>query len=205
VLGACLFCHAGIIINGKSDPGLDKSVLAGLEHLQHERFSRSLRVFEKIKGDYPDHPVGYFLVAVALDAKMYFYCSSANESEFMKNCEQAIEVGERLLQKTPDDKWLLFFTGGAYGYMGTYKARYKNYITSFRNGWTGVSMLKKIYKKDKTFVDVLLGLGTYNFWSSKFSKALWWMPGLSDKRELGINQLKKVVQQGEYTRYAAWP
>jgi tetratricopeptide (TPR) repeat protein len=196
-------CFTNVAVSGKIDEALNTDMLKGMGYLYKDNFSKALKIFHRIKDKYSDHPVGYFLVAAALDAKMYFYHSSHFENEFIRHCEKAIEIGERLLQNRPDDVWVLFFVGGAYGYMGQYQARYKNYITSFRNGWIGVSLLKQIYKKDPGFVDVLLGLGTYNYWSSRLSKALWWMPGLSDKREVGINQLKKAIHQGKYTVYPA--
>jgi tetratricopeptide (TPR) repeat protein len=34
-------------------------------------------------------------------------------------------------------------------------------------------------------------------------KMLWWMPGVEDKREIGIDKLKNVIKNGVYTRAAA--
>lgn len=196
-----VFCM--VAVSGRDDPALDKAMKEGMEMLYRENFSGAVRLFSEVRDRYPAHPVGYFLLAAALDAKMVFYYSNAMEGEFMKNCEKAIEIGEDLLQKEPNDKWLLFFVGGSYGYMGTFQARYKNYISAFRNGWTGVSLLKQIYTMDPNFVDILLGLGTYHYWSSRLSKALWWMPGLRDERETGIQQLQKCMKEGQYTRMPA--
>lgn len=194
----------GIVsINGQEDKALDAKIREGMDYLYRENFSAALKLFDVVKKKYPDHPVGYFLTAAALDAKMYFYFTSGSESEFMKNCEKAIELGEARMQKSPNDKWNVFFTGGAYGYIGTYQSRYKRYITAFRNGWTGVSNLKQIYDMDNSFSDVLYGLGLYHYWSSKLAKLLWWMPGVGDKREEGISQLKRVMADGQYTSQPA--
>jgi tetratricopeptide (TPR) repeat protein len=203
LLGLLLPVLAIVTIDGREDKSLDGKIREGMDYLYRENYSAAIRLFEGVKKQYPDHPVGYFLTAAALDAKMYFYYSTANESEFMKNCEKAIEIGELKMQQNPSDKWNIFFTGGAYGYIGTFQSRYKRYITSFRNGWTGVSYLKQIYDMDNSFVDVLYGLGLYHYWSSKLSKLLWWMPGVGDKREEGISQLKKVMVEGYYTAQPA--
>jgi tetratricopeptide (TPR) repeat protein len=209
VAALLVFCFSSrvpgaiVSIGGREDTVLSGKMLKGMEYLYYENFGDALRLFEGVKKQYPDHPVGYFLTAAALDARMYFYFSAAAETEFVQNCEKAIEVGELMMQKDPGDKWNIFFTGGAYGYLGTFQARYKRYIASFRNGWTGVSYLKKIYDVDSTFTDVLYGLGLYHYWSSKLSKLLWWMPGIGDKREEGIAQLKKVIEGGQYTSQPA--
>ncbi len=192
-----------VSINGQEDRYLDEKIREGMDFLYKENYSAAIRLFETIKKKYPDHPVGYFLTAAALDARMYFYYSAVNETEFMKNCETAIELGEAIMQKNPSDKWNIFFTGGAYGYIGTFQSRYKRYITAFRNGWTGVSYLKQIFDMDNSFADVLYGLGLYHYWSSKLSKLLWWMPGIGDKREEGIAQLKKAIESGLYTSQPA--
>ncbi|OGJ87506.1 MAG: hypothetical protein A2487_06155 [Candidatus Raymondbacteria bacterium RifOxyC12_full_50_8] len=192
-----------ISIGGKEEAGLDAEIQEGLRLLNLERFDEAQRMYEKIKDRYPDHPIGYFLVAAALESRMIFYFSSFKEQEFYKNCDKAIEIGENIMIKRPDDLWNMFFLGGAYGIKGTYESRYKRYITAFRNGWTGVSLLKQIHEKDSTIVDVLYGLGTYYYWSSKLSKTLWWMPGVGDKRELGISQLKRVNTDGHFSREAA--
>jgi len=204
IIGWLLFCFipasfAVVQINGRENKELDVKMKEGMDLLYRENFSAALRLFEGIRKQYPDHPVGYFLTAAALDARMYFYFTGKEESEFNKNCEKAIELGEAIMQRNPSDKWNIFFTGGAYGYLGTYQNRYKRYITSFRNGWTGVSYLKQIYDADKSAVDVLFGLGLYHYWSSKMAKMLWWMPGIEDKREEGIQELRKVMGEGNYT------
>ncbi|OGS37451.1 MAG: hypothetical protein A2293_10990 [Elusimicrobia bacterium RIFOXYB2_FULL_49_7] len=195
--------QALIVINGKEEPVLDRTVNDGMALLYKDEFSAAIKVFSEVRAKYPYHPIGYFLIAAALDAKMVFYYSGFLEADFMKNCEKAIEKGEEQLQKLPNDKWLLFFVGGAYGYMGTFQARYKNYISAFRNGWTGVSLLKQINANNPDFVDPLFGLGTYHYWSSRLSKALWWMPGLKDERVTGITQLERCLNRGEFTRVPA--
>lgn len=192
-----------LTIFGKDAREVDAKIHEGMDLLYKENFSGALKLFEGVRKQYPDHPVGYFLKAAALDARMYFFYSARDEAEFNRNCEKAIEVGEVIMQKNPGDKWNAFFTGGAYGYLGTFQTRYKKYITSFRNGWTGVSYLKQVYDLDRNFVDALYGLGLYHYWSSKMAKLLWWMPGIQDKREEGIDQLKKVMEQGQYTALPA--
>jgi tetratricopeptide (TPR) repeat protein len=107
------------------------------------------------------------------------------------------------MQRSPDDGWNLFFTGGAYGTLGAFQGRYKRYITSFRNGLSGVDLLKQVYKKDARFQDALFGVGVYMYWSSKLSKLLWWTPGVGDNREEGIQNLRKASVSGMYATFPA--
>ena len=51
--------------------------------------------------------------------------------------------------------------------------------------------------------DINFGIGTYDYWRSALMKLLWWMPGVDDKRSVGIEKLKTVMRDGVYTRAAA--
>jgi tetratricopeptide (TPR) repeat protein len=198
------FCSSFVVqINGRDDAALDKRIRSALDLVYADRFTAALRIFEDIKKQYPNHPIGYFFSAATLDARMAFYMSNNEEKEFTRNCEKAIELGEASMQQNPDDAWNLFFTGGAYGTLGAFQGRYKRYITSFRNGLSGVDLLKQVYKKDGRFKDALFGMGVYTYWSSKLSKLLWWMPGVNDNREEGISLLKKAANDGVYATFPA--
>ncbi len=188
-------------IHGKEDVEIDKKIREALTLVHRDRFSAALKIFEEVKKKYPNHPVGYFFVAATLDARMAFYQSNNEEAEFVKNCEKAIELGEAAMQAWPDDTWNLFFTGGSYGTLGAFQGRYKRYITSFRNGLSGVDLLKQVYKQDQRFMDALFGMGVYTYWSSRLSKMLWWMPGVSDNRDEGIRQLKSAAGEGVYAAF----
>jgi len=192
-----------ITINGSPDPELHKAILQSVDFIYRESFQEADKQIRWIQKKYSKHPIGPFLKAAAIDARMVYYFSSVEESALMKSCDKAIDLGEKMLRKNKGDKWTAFFVGGAYGYKGTFQARYKKYLTAFRNGWQGVSMLKTLHTSHPDFYDIYLGLGTYHYWSSKFSRLLWWMPGLEDKRSEGIKQLKRVVEDGLYTKEVA--
>ncbi len=51
--------------------------------------------------------------------------------------------------------------------------------------------------------DINFGIGTYDYWRSALMKMLWWMPGVEDKREIGIEKLKGVIKNGVYSKAAA--
>jgi tetratricopeptide (TPR) repeat protein len=206
VLFFSLFSFASdlvVEINGKSEPVVDKKIRVALDLVYNDRFSEALKVFEGLKKQYPGHPIGYFFTAATLDARMAFYLSNNEEKEFTINCEKAIQLGEASMQSSSDDNWNLFFTGGAYGTLGAYQGRYKRYITSFRNGLSGVDLLKQVYKNDSRFQDALFGVGVYVYWSSKLAKLLWWMPGVGDNREEGIQNLRKASVSGIYATFPA--
>jgi len=176
---------------------------ASVEFVFKEDFKSAEEEAKKVIRTYPEHPAGYFLMAAAADAWMLRYQSSKREAEFYRYCDQAVEKAEKILAKDPNDDWARFFMGGADGYKGTYEARYERYITAFRFGWKGVSVFLKMASAGSGITDINFGIGTYDYWRSALMKMLWWMPGVDDKREVGIAKLKEVMNNGVYSRTAA--
>jgi len=176
---------------------------ASVEFVFKEDFKNAEEEAKKVIRTYPEHPAGYFLMAAAADAWMLRYQSSKREAEFYRYCDQAVEKAEKILAKDPNDDWARFFMGGADGYKGTYEARYERYITAFRFGWKGVSVFLKMASAGSNITDINFGIGMYDYWRSALMKMLWWMPGVEDKREIGIAKLKEVMNNGVYSRTAA--
>jgi tetratricopeptide (TPR) repeat protein len=152
---------------------------------------------------HPDHPAGYFFLAVVLDVWMEHYQSTAKEEEFYRYCDLAIEKGEALLDADRRNVWAQFFVGGADGYKGTYESRQGRWITAFRYGWKGVSTLMDLRKACPEMKDIDYGVGCYEYWRSAMTRLLRWLPGVEDRREEGIRKLVDVNQNGLFTRFPA--
>ncbi len=178
-------------------------VLASIEDIYNEKFKQAEDEAKRIIKKYPEHPAGYFVFAAAIEAWMGYYQSNKREEDFYRCCDKAIETGERLLDKDPGNAWAKFFYGGADGYKGTYESRYERWITSFRHGWKGVSVLMEIKKSNPEIRDVNYGIGMYNYWRSAMTKMLWWMPGVGDNSQEGIKQLFDAKNFGIYSRGSA--
>ncbi len=176
---------------------------ASVECVFKEDFKGAEEEAKKIIKAYPEHPAGYFFMAAVAEAWMQRYQSNKREAEFYRYCDQAVEKAEKILAADPNDDWARFFMGGAEGYKGTFEARYERYITAFRYGWKGVSIFLKMSAGGSKNPDINFGIGTYDYWRSALMKMLWWMPGVEDKRQIGIDKLKGVVQNGVYTKAAA--
>jgi len=171
-----------------------------IDYVYKERFSDALDESKKIIRKFPDHPAGYFFYAASLDAWMTYYQSNKKENEFFQYCDLAIEKGEALVRRNEQDVWAQFFLGGAEGLKGTLETRYERWITAFRYGWRGVSVLKEIQKRHVDLYDTYYGIGTYDYWRSAMTRVMRWLPGVEDKRESGIQDLLKSGENGLFTR-----
>jgi tetratricopeptide (TPR) repeat protein len=205
-----LFCFCIVVMvgqacfSGESLPAdIHQWALTTIENIYNEEFRAAEDEVRKIIKNYPNHPAGFFFMAAIMDSWMSTYMSDSRENEFYRFCELTIEKGDKYLKKEPDDQWAQFFIGGAEGYKGTYEARFDRWITAFRCGWKGVSILSQLKERNSGLVDILYGIGSYEYWRSALTKNLRWMPGVDDKRAVGIEKIKKAMDSGTYTRAAA--
>jgi tetratricopeptide (TPR) repeat protein len=196
--GAATFGAGGVL-----PEDIHTRVLESIDHIFNERFDLSIEETKKIIKRHPSHPAGYFFHAVALEAWMAYFQSDRKEEEFYRYCDAAVEEAEAMLDRNPRDPWALFFIGGAYGYKGLHESRYERWITAFRHGWKGVSVLSEIEKLNVEMPDIYYGIGSYEYWRSAMTKVLRWMPGVGDKRAEGIRKLAGVAENGIYTRISA--
>jgi len=198
------------ILTGSSPaetPSLPEDLHTGMltvsDLIYKEDFDAAEAESKKMVRRHSAHPAGYFCMGIVIDSWMARYQSNSRENEFYRWCDMAIDKGEQYLRRNGRDEWVSFFIGGADGYKGTYEARYERWITAFRYGWKGVSVLLDLRSSGCTIADISYGLGSYNYWRSALMKMLWWMPGIDDRRIEGIEQLRNAREKGVYTRTTA--
>jgi tetratricopeptide (TPR) repeat protein len=208
LLSFCIYLSCGIfpcIYAQSTLPGdMHAWAIAAIDHIYSERFRAAEDEARKIIKKYPAHPAGFFFMAAAIDAWMSTHFSDKRENEFYRFCDLAVEKGDKMLEKNGSDPWVRFFIGGAEGYKGTYEARFGRWITAFRYGWKGVSILMQLSREQNSYLtDINFGIGSYEYWRSAMMKSLRWMPGVEDKRAQGIEKLLNAHTVGVYTRLAA--
>jgi len=197
-LSACVFGQVGL----EQLIPLEIRQLTGrcIQSIYNGDFKQAEAEARKTIKAYPDHPAGYFFYAVSLDVWMEYYQSNDKEEEFYKYCDLAILRGEKLMDTERDNPWVRFFIGGADGYKGTYESRQGRYITAFRYGWKGVSVLMDLQRKYPQMNDLNYGIGSYEYWRSAMTRTLVWMPGVEDKRDTGIVKIQDAMANGILTR-----
>lgn len=179
---------------------LQSAALATIDFIYHEQFKKAEEEARFIIKKHPEHPAGYFFMAVVLDSWAAVYQSNKKADEFYRYCDLAIEKGENLLAKDSKDQWAKFFIAGADGYKGTFEARYEKWITAFRYGWKGVSAFLDMEKVGCSIVDINYGIGSYDYWRSALIRILWFMSKVDDKRQKAIDRLYYAQENGIFTR-----
>ena len=173
--------------------------LSVIDAMYGENYQEAEAIAGRIIHAYPDHPAGYFYKAVSVYSWMESHKSQAREDEFIGLCEQAIDKGECRADKNPEELWTRFFIAGAEGFLGLYEFHNRRWISAFKWGSRGMSILREL-KEKSDMPDLDYGIGSYEYWRSALMNRLWWIPRVEDRRIPAIEKLKRVRKLGIYTR-----
>ncbi len=185
------------------DSTFHKELTIGLDHVSNSRFREALAIFDSMEKVFPHHPAPNFYKAATYQSWMLTYRINKFQNELYENSELAIEKGNRLLEND-NDPWLNFYVGAAYGYKALHLFRQHNWISAYFNSRDGISNFENALEKVPNLYDCYYGLGAYNYWRTAKSKfirfIIFWM---TDKRELGLEQMQLSVERGRYCPYEA--
>lgn len=198
---AILVCiHPGVFSQSLIDSRTDSLIKQGIRFSITEAYEKALDVFVTMEQSMPQNPVGYFFHAAVLHTQMMDY-----------ERYDAVDDFERLLHKTlklsrarrSADPWGDFLIGGAYGYLAFHQGKQKKLIEAFKSGKHSIRALESAMARDSTIADALVGLGTYNYYRSKFSRHLSWIPFVDDDRGEAISMIEKALTRSYYSKYSA--
>jgi tetratricopeptide (TPR) repeat protein len=178
---------------------VDSLIRLGTLQTLNNQFDSAMVTFGKVEKMMPEHPAGAAYLAGTLQSRMFHYETSRFEAAFYAWADSAIVRGKHLLGNNPEDVWLHFYLGSAYGYLGLYEAKRGSLVGGFRSAGCGLDHLKKAIELDSTMYDAYLGVGNYMYWSGKFYKYLRFLPWIRDERDKGVAFVRKAVDKGLYS------
>lgn len=199
ILGLFESLYCGPYISAKNDSLIKKGIRLTIQ----QSYQEAIVVFEQIETSSPDSPVGYFFHAAVLQTQMMDYENYQNEAEFLRLVRHTIELSQQQAKDEPRNAWAYFFLGGGYGYLAFYQAKQKNLLQAFNSGKQSVNALEKAIQIDPALYDAYLGLGTYYYYRSKFSRYVDWLPLVNNDREQSIKMIKTAMAKSRYSHYSA--
>lgn len=194
-----LICRLPVFSQSPFSSRIDSLVLKGFDYTFNTQFDSAMYLYQQITEQYPEHPIGYFYQAATLQSQMLDEESNTYEDLFYEKVDQAIEIGERQLEKDPEDPWLLFFVGSAKSYRGLYQYESGQIVKGFISAKEGLSYFRKTVKMDTSLYDAYLGLGNFKYWSGRYYKYLRFLPWIRDERDLGIEMIETSVNKGTFS------
>ena len=185
------------------DSGLHALILQGIDLSWKQSFTASDSVFRTVCREFPNHPAGYVLRAgLAL--------AYAEDHETLLNVvpfDSLLDIGRRkaraLVLDPSQAKWGHHFLGTADG-TDSYARVYRgDWVGGILRGLSSVSSFEKAVTLDSGMVDSYAGIGAFNYWRSKKTEIVNWLPFIGDARAQAIEMLNKTAHHGVYNRMTA--
>ena len=187
----------------------DERVHAGIDMIYRLQFEAAERHFEGLTHAQPDHPLGYFFLAMVSWWRVLLDLDDRSHDEaFYTRLEDCIDVCDARLDTDRDDFDAVFFKGGAIGFRGRLRGDRNQFLRAARDGLRCLPLLKRSRELEPDNKDVLFGQGLYNYFAEVMPgkypviRHLAWLLVRGD-RELGLQQLQEAASRGRYARTEA--
>ena len=181
----------------------NQEIITGINHLYDMEFDEAEKRFSRMVSERPDHPVGYFYMAMVTWSKLSVgFWTAQNLKEYVERIDQTISVARKRIEKNEKDSRSYFYLGGALGFKGRFELMQQNWFSSYSLAYDAIHALKTCQKLDPNNKDVLLGLGIYDYYTAKLSGVLKFLSYLflhkGDKEE-GLRKLHVAANEALYS------
>ncbi len=192
-----------------TDPDFDLHTKQGIDHVYNLEFDRANKDFEYLTSVYPNHPAGYFFLAmvdwwrISLD-----FDNESLDDTFIAKLDVVIDKCDSILDNHPDDVTALFFKGGSLGFRGRLRANRGSWIKAANDGRLALPIVRHAYSIAPDNYDILLGMGIYNYYAEAIPeqypivKPLMFFFPNGDKKK-GIEQLTAAAEKAKYASVEA--
>ena len=195
-----LFVVTSIIIQGQTpgftqvDEEINNNIFSG------EWQEAKLLIEQKIREN-PEHPKYYFMKAYMYYLSRYFANTGMSRDSTIDvvhyYSSMAIKKAEQLEQTTE----VKFYTGCAYGFLARTHGMRQEWWSAYWAASSCENYLEEVIDEDPEFNDAYFELGVIKYYPAVaitgFTSTLAWIGGMSGDRELGLNYLNNVADNGE--------
>ncbi|HTR80835.1 MAG TPA: tetratricopeptide repeat protein [Bacteroidota bacterium] len=192
-----------------TDPDFDLHTKQGIDHVYNLEFDAAEADFHYIVATYPNHPAGYFFLAMVDWWKILLDMDDeSHDDAFLAKLNVVIDKCDSILDVNPDDVTALFFKGGALGFRGRLRANRNNWIRAANDGRLALPIVQHAFKIAPDNYDILLGIGIYNYYAEAIPeqypivKPLMLFFPSGDKKK-GIEQLQEAAAHAKYAAVEA--
>jgi hypothetical protein len=203
-LPALLFLFSGILYCQRyPDSNVDSLLNRGISLIINQEYFQAGKIFNELNDTYPELPFGEIYLAADEIAKSYDFNLKFDDKLISNNLNKAIDKSESLLDKDENNIWNIYFLALSKGYYAYYQALNKNWFSSLSNGFDAVKGFERCLQKDSLFYDAYTAIGNFEYWESRKTEFLNWIPFVKDNSEEGIKYLLKAVNNPGYNNYLA--
>jgi tetratricopeptide (TPR) repeat protein len=198
-----LFALTQISAQVYPDKSIHNTLKAGIKLIVEQKYNDAQKLFDQFDKSRSDLPLGKIYLAATQIAKCFDYQEPFNDELITPYLESAKSISESLLNKDDKNIWYNYFFALTQGYIAYYDALKEDWFSAFSNGLISVRAFDYCLELDQNFYESFIAIGNYKFWRSKKTEFLNWLPFVPDEKELGIDYLKKAINQSGYNSHLA--
>ncbi|MBC6988310.1 MULTISPECIES: tol-pal system protein YbgF [Hymenobacter] len=189
---------------------LDKDIQLELEgavqNLYNFKYDKAEKQFRSLRRRYPQHPMPYFLLGLSTWWKIVPTNVQTKQYDkiFFAYMDTAITKGEQLYKRDNKNYEACFFLSAAYGFDARLNAERKNWRKATVSSKRALEYLQISQEANGLSPEFLFGQALFNYYAVWISETypllrpvLLFFP--KGNRELGLQQLRNVANNGFYT------
>jgi len=185
----------------------NQQILDGINLIYDRRFTDAENLFKAMTTDAPRDPSGYFYLAMITWSRLAAgFWTPETVEEFKRRIDRAIEVARARVDNKGADSYDFFYLGGALGFKGRFELMKGNMFSSFLLASDAIEALKNCREMAPDNKDVLLGIGTFDYYTARLSGVLkfltYFLLHRGDRKE-GIKKLNEAALHATYSRTEA--
>jgi len=189
--------------SGFSHPRVNKKILNGIQLLYNLQFDDAESLFQEVVSESPDKPAGYFYLAMVSWSRMVAgFWSPETVKEYKERIDRTVKVANVRIENDVADSYDYFYLGGALGFLGRFELMRAEWFSSFLTAKKAIRALKTSVKMDPDNRDVLLGLGTFDYYTARLSGVLkflsFFLLHKGDRKE-GLRKLHIAAEEAVYS------
>jgi tetratricopeptide (TPR) repeat protein len=204
-----VFLFSGARAQWINDPAFDTLTKKGIDEVYNLSFDSARTDFRELVKLKPDHPAGYFFLAMVEWWNILINLDDESRDEhFIRMLERVIDICDKRLDSNENDITALFFKGGSLGFRGRIHANREDWMKAANDGRLALPIVQKAYKLDPGNTDILLGTGIYNYYAEVIPeeypivKPLMVFFPSGDKKK-GLSQLRSSAEKATYANVEA--
>lgn len=188
---------------GSAEIHVNQNLLEGIHLLYERQFNEAEALFLELKEKFPEKTAAYFYLAMVTWSRLAAgFWSPEHVAQYKKRIDRTVAIAKSRIESGKGDSYTYFYLGGALGFDGRFELMKGNWITSFFLASDAIDALKICHQMDPANKDVLLGLGTFDYYTARLSGVLkfltYFLLHKGDKAE-GLRKLDVAAKEAVYS------
>ena len=182
---------------------INEEVLRGIDLLYDGQFSDAENIFNQVICDSPDRPIGHFYLAMVTWTRLSSgFWTPDIVKEYLERIDRTIQVARTCVEQDSAGSYDFFYLGGALGFKARFKLMRGKWLSSFFTASDAIEALKTSLRMQPGNREVLLGLGTFDYYTARLSGVLKFLSYLlfqHSTKEEGIRKLHIAAKEALYS------